>query len=75
MYGVFEKRTNGETVLIATANEFEECLKVIQDLRSRWHREYVVRDSDGKDVDIRWWRMQGPSLKLRTLWSAICGAW
>jgi hypothetical protein len=71
MYGVFEKRINGEPVLIASANEFEECL-----IHSRWHREYVVRDSDGKDVDIRWWRIQGPpSLKLRTLWSAICGAW
>ena len=52
MYSVFTKNSDGEFILIAFCDDLEEAVKLVKTLGAEWPREYVVRDSKGKDVEL-----------------------
>ncbi len=52
MYSVFKQLGNGEFVHIASRDEFEQAMQLVEVLNGHWPGEYVVRDSEGNDVDL-----------------------
>lgn len=52
MYSVFKQLENGEFVHIASRDELEQVVQLMETLNSHWPGEYVVRDSEGNDVDF-----------------------
>lgn len=53
MYSVFTKLGDGEFIFVASRQELEQAGELIQELSVNWPHEYVVRDSDGNDIDHR----------------------
>ena len=53
MYSLLRELENGEFIHIASHNSIEQLLQLKEKLRNLWPSEgrYVVRDSDGDDVD------------------------
>ena len=51
MYSVFTKLGNGEFLFIASRDKLEQAVHLVQELNANWPHEYVVRDSEGNDVD------------------------
>ena len=52
MYRVFVQLDDDEFVIVACRDELEEAVQLIERLYAYWPREYVVRDSEGNDVDL-----------------------
>ena len=52
MYSVLKQRENGELEHVAFRDELEQAVQLIETLRAHWPGEYVVRDSEGNDVDL-----------------------
>ena len=52
MYRVFVQLDDREFVIVARRDELEEAVQLIESLYAYWPREYVVRDSEGNDVDL-----------------------
>ena len=52
MYHVFVQLDDCEFVTVACRDELEEAIHLIDGLNAYWPREYVVRDSEGNDVDL-----------------------
>ena len=52
MYHVFVQLDDCEFVTVACRDELEEAIHLIHGLNAYWPREYVVRDSEGHDVDL-----------------------
>ncbi len=52
MYRVFRQLENGEFVHVAARDELEQAVQLVEALNAHWPGEYVVRDSEGKDVDL-----------------------
>lgn len=52
MYSVFTKLGDGEFIFVAFCDNLEEALKLVKSLSAEWPREYVVRDSEGNEVDL-----------------------
>ena len=52
MYCVLVQLDDGEFVVVASRDELEAAVQVIEGLNAHWPREYVVRDSKGNDVDL-----------------------
>lgn len=52
MYSVFRQVENGEFIHVASRDDIETAVQLIQALNSHWPAEYVVRDSEGNDVDL-----------------------
>ena len=53
MYSVFVKIGNGEFVFVASREDFQDAEQLVQDLNAAWPNEYIIRDSNGNDVDTR----------------------
>jgi hypothetical protein len=51
MYKVFKHLRNGEFVPVASHDELEEAVQQVGNLASTWPGEYVVRDSEGNEVN------------------------
>jgi hypothetical protein len=51
MYSLFVQLGDGEFLQVASRNDLEEAVQLMDAFRASWPREYVVRDSDGNDVD------------------------
>jgi hypothetical protein len=51
VYDVFTKLGDGEFLYVASRDELEQAVQLIEALNANWPREYVVRDSGGNDVD------------------------
>jgi len=49
---VFRQLENGEFVHVAARDELEQAVQLVEALNAHWPGEYVVRDSEGKDVDL-----------------------
>ena len=52
MYTLFKQLENGEFVHVASRDELEQVVKLVEALHAHWPGEYVVRDSEGNDVDL-----------------------
>jgi hypothetical protein len=52
MYTVFTKLGDGELLFVASRNEVEQAVRLAEELNETWPREYVVRDSEGNDVNL-----------------------
>ena len=50
MYHVYVKQRDGEFLLVASREELEEATALVQEFSSHYPHEYVIRDSEGKDV-------------------------
>jgi hypothetical protein len=53
MYNVFTQLVDGYILFIASRDDLDEAIQLIADLNATWPRKYIVRDSEGRDVDIR----------------------
>jgi len=53
VYRVFTKLGDGEFLFVASREDLEQAAQLVQELNSSWPHEYVVRDSEGNDVDLR----------------------
>jgi len=56
VYAVFRKLENGEFVHIASRNELEQAVQLLEEFNVLWPGEYLVRDSEGNDVDLGEWQ-------------------
>jgi hypothetical protein len=52
VYNVFRQLESGEFLHVASRDELEDAMKLARELRALWPAEYVVRDSEGNDVDL-----------------------
>jgi LPS sulfotransferase NodH len=52
VYSVFKQLGNGEFVHVASRDELEQAVQLVEALSTHWPGEYVVRDSKGNDVDL-----------------------
>jgi hypothetical protein len=51
MYGIFRKLGNGELLHVASYDEFEQVMQLVKAFKAHWPGGYLVRDSEGNDVD------------------------
>ena len=52
MYRVFRQLESGEFVHVASRDELEQAVQLMEALNTHWPGEYVVRDSEGNDVEL-----------------------
>ena len=52
MYTVFKQLQNGEFVHVASRDEYEQAVQLMEGLNSHWPGHYVVRDSQGNAIDL-----------------------
>jgi hypothetical protein len=52
MYRVLVQLEEGELLHVASRNELEEAVQLIEGLNSYWPREYVVLDPEGNNIDF-----------------------
>ena len=52
MYCVLVQLGDGEFQTVATRDELEEAVELIEGLNVYWHRKYVVCDSETSDIDL-----------------------
>jgi hypothetical protein len=52
MYRIFAQLDGGEYLFVAGREELEEALHLVEGLSAYWPRKYVVRDSEGCEVDL-----------------------
>jgi hypothetical protein len=50
MYRVFARLEEGGFILVASRGQLGQALQLVKGLNAGWPRDYVVRDSEGKDV-------------------------
>jgi hypothetical protein len=53
MYSVFTKLGEGEFLFIASRDELEQAVQLVEAFNAQWPQEYVVRDSEGNDVELK----------------------
>jgi hypothetical protein len=51
VYELFKETLNGELVEVSAFDRLEEAVKLLARLHSIWPGKYLVRDSEGTDVD------------------------
>jgi hypothetical protein len=52
VYTVLRKLENGEYLHVASRDNREEVLQLVVDLNTHWPAEYIVRDAQGRDINI-----------------------
>ena len=53
MYSVFTRLADGEFLFVASREELEQAAHLVRELHANWPNEYVVRDSEGNDIDLK----------------------
>jgi hypothetical protein len=51
VYRVFRQLGNGELLHVASCDEFEKVMRLVKAFKAHWPGGYLVRDSQGNDVD------------------------
>jgi len=51
VYSVFTKLSDAEFLFVASRDEVQQALELVQELNVNWPNEYVVRDSKGNDIE------------------------
>jgi hypothetical protein len=52
MFSIFTRLENGEFIFVASCKQLGEAQHLVQELNDVWPREYEVRDSEGKSVEL-----------------------
>ncbi len=52
MFSIFTRIEGGDFIFVASFRQLGEALHLVQDLNAVWPREYEVRDSEGKSVEL-----------------------
>ena len=52
MYSVFVQLGDGEFLHVASRDDLEQAKQVAEEFNANWPQKYVVRDSEGNDVDL-----------------------
>ena len=52
MYSVFVQLGDGDFLHVASRDELEEAMQLAKELNTKWPQKYVVRDSEGNDIDV-----------------------
>ena len=52
MYCVLVQLDNGELRVVASRDDLEEAVQLIEELNAYWPRTYFVRDSEGSDIGL-----------------------
>ena len=52
MFAVFRQLGNGEFLHVASREELEDAVQLMETFNTYWPGEYLVRDSEGNDVDL-----------------------
>jgi hypothetical protein len=50
MFKVFTVLSDGEYIFVSSRNDLGQAMQLVQNFRAIWPREYVISDSDGKDM-------------------------
>ena len=51
MYSVFVQLGDGEFLRVASRDDLEQAAQLAGELKIYWPHEYVVRDSEGNNID------------------------
>ena len=52
MYSVHVQLGDGEFLHVASRDELEQAVQLLEAFKTNWPGKYVVRDSEGNDVDL-----------------------
>jgi hypothetical protein len=52
IYSVFAQLDDGTVLLVASCDDPEQAVQIVETLNASWPRRYVVRDSIGNDVYV-----------------------
>jgi len=52
MYRVFVELEGGDSLFVAHREDLEEAIQLVEGLSAYWPRKYVVRDSEGCEIDL-----------------------
>jgi hypothetical protein len=53
MYSVFVELVDGEFLHVASRDDLKQAVQLVGELKIFWPHEYVVRDSEGNDVELQ----------------------
>ena len=53
MFSVLTRIGDGELIFVASRDRLEQAMQLAWDLNTSWPREYVIRDSEGKTVEVK----------------------
>jgi len=53
LYGVFVRHRDGTYLTVASGNDLEQAVQIVETLSASWPRKYVVRNSIGNDVYVK----------------------
>lgn len=52
MYSVYVQLGDGELLHVASRDELEQALQLVEAFKTNWHEKYIVRDSEGNDIEV-----------------------
>jgi hypothetical protein len=52
VYRVFRQIENGELIHVASRDQLEQAVKLVEALNEGFPGEYVVRDSEGNNIEL-----------------------
>lgn len=52
MYTVFKQLENGEFANVATRDELEQAVQLVEELNALWPGKYTVQEPERNDVDL-----------------------
>jgi hypothetical protein len=53
VFNIFAKLVEGGFIFVTCREELEQAVQLVQELKASWPHEYVLRDSQGNDVDLK----------------------
>lgn len=51
MFRVLTRLEDGEFIFVASREQLGQAMQLARELNASWPREYIVRDSEGKNVE------------------------
>jgi DNA-binding NarL/FixJ family response regulator len=64
VYNIFVHHRDGIYLTVASCNDLEQAVQIVDTLNASWPRKYVVRDSIGNDVYVRGESSMSPSIRI-----------
>jgi len=52
MFNIFTRLEDGDFIFVASCKQLGQAMQLVQELNAVWPREYEVRDSEGKSVEL-----------------------
>jgi len=54
LFDIFVKLAEGGFIFVSSREKLEEAVQFMQEFNASWPHEYVIRDSQGNDVDLKY---------------------